>query len=670
MEKEKYDNQHNDRSKLHTTLDPNKRPVLPISRRPLVSTKIIENLSPDRIEQIPVRPLSHPCKLETKAPSPKQIRPRSGIIVRKDFRFSKNVPVVPVQPKIKIVQQENNLQKGENNAPNRPPVPIGKSNKSNLNKLKSISAPNLTEVNETSKTISFTNEPIFENDEEETDGQKKSQKKFSDVGNVSKANALINKFMNRNPKKKSPVRKTQSFADPHTPSSDQSFEIINTPPPKGEEYRFSELLLDTDCQLFDYVLVVLSKKNENPCINFQFPPKFDQTANSLLESIPQFCFPDQSTSSNFKHGETFSFVLTSDTGARSYGFCRMIQTAKMESPEVCCIVSPYGLFTLYTQILEEVQFQRQFSSSAVFSFLKTILSKPLPRPTESLNVSFFSNAGDGGIRKVTLTRSGDSAIHEHVQLHWLLQILDIKIILELLTFLLLEKQLVLCSKSLSTLSSSCHCLISLMYPFEWDHTLIPVLPTKLTDILCLPTPFILGIFPSVLPELEDLPIEDVSIFDIDNGKWTQKCELDMCQLPKQICNQVEGSLKQVLSLTTQKNDGLKEAQNEIITEIFVQMYLQLMGHFENHYIVKEGVPVINYKTFYKASSSKEQKSFLKIFTMSQAFQKFTTSRKQQGPSLGLFENRYNAYKVSRSSDHSSYFKRNIDSMLNGFKKKF
>ena len=667
METDRNGNQQKDRSKLQTNLDPNKRPVLPIPRRPLVSPFLTETLSPGNNDQQHVRPLSHPGHLESREPLPVQPRPRSGIITRKDFKFG-DFSHSPVKPRARNIQLESIPQQEKIFAPKRPPVPAD-NNKSNLNKLKSISAPDLSKFDKPKKKIStFANEPIFENGEDETDGQKKQQKKLSDMGNVSKANALMNKFMNRNPKKKSPVRKAHSFADPHTPASDQSFEIINTPPPKEEEYRFSELLIDTECQLFDYVLVVLAKKNQDPSIAFQFPPKFDQTANSLLESIPQFCFPDQSALSSFKHGETFSFVLTSDTGARSYGFCRMIKTAKMDHPEVCCIVSPFGLFTLYTQILEEVQFQRQFSSSAVFSFLKTILSKPLPRPTESLNVSFFSNGGEGGIRKVTLTRSGDSAIHEHVQLHTSLQIFKIDNILELLSYLLLEKQLVLCSESLSTLSSCCHCLISLMYPFEWDHTLIPVLPTKLTDILCLPTPFLLGIFPSVLPELEDLPIEDVSIFNLDTGVWIQKSALTS-PLPKQISSQIEGSLKQVLSVTSQKNE-LKKAQNEIVTEIFVQMYLQLMGHFENHYIVKEGIPVINYKTFYKASISKEQKNFLKTFATTQAFQKFSTSRKQQGPSLGLFENRYNAFRISKSTDHSGYFKRHIDSMLNGFKKKY
>ena len=348
----------------------------------------------------------------------------------------------------------------------------------------------------------------------------------------------------------------------------------------------------------------------------------------------------------------------------------------MKQPEVCCIISPYGLFTLYTQILEEVQFQRQYSSTGVFSFLKTVLSKPLPQPTESLHVSFFSSGSNEGIRKVTLTRPGDSAIHEHVQLRSLFEKLEPSIVLELLTYLLTESQLVLCLKSLSTLSSSSHSLISLLYPFEWEHTLIPVLPTKLMDILCLPTPYLLGILPTILPEVEDLPIEDVSIMDLDGGTWIQKVDLK-CTIPKNLCNQVYTLLKDVMKLSSNQDqdidmvDGKTKAQNEIITEIFVQMYLQLMGHFESHYVLdEEGVLVIDHKSFCKAASSKEQKQFLKEFTPTQAFQKFATTRKQEGPSHGLFENRYEAFKSSKSHDKAGYFKRNVDSMLNGFKKKF
>jgi hypothetical protein len=45
----------------------------------------------------------------------------------------------------------------------------------------------------------------------------------------------------------------------------------------------------------------------------------------------------------------------------------------------------------------------------------------------------------------------------------------------------------------SRLSSCVEALESILYPFSWQHTLIPVLPTSLLDICLSPTPYIVGI---------------------------------------------------------------------------------------------------------------------------------------------------------------------------------
>lgn len=61
----------------------------------------------------------------------------------------------------------------------------------------------------------------------------------------------------------------------------------------------------------------------------------------------------------------------------------------------------------------------------------------------------------------------------------------------------------------STLSSCVHAVVALLYPFSWQHTFIPVLPTSMVDIVCCPTPFLVGILSSSLPKLKELPVEEV-----------------------------------------------------------------------------------------------------------------------------------------------------------------
>lgn len=64
----------------------------------------------------------------------------------------------------------------------------------------------------------------------------------------------------------------------------------------------------------------------------------------------------------------------------------------------------------------------------------------------------------------------------------------------------------LCS---STLSQCCHAAVALLYPFVWQHTYIPVLPAAMLDIVCTPTPFIVGLLSSSLSQLTELPLEEV-----------------------------------------------------------------------------------------------------------------------------------------------------------------
>lgn len=54
-----------------------------------------------------------------------------------------------------------------------------------------------------------------------------------------------------------------------------------------------------------------------------------------------------------------------------------------------------------------------------------------------------------------------------------------------------------------------HAVVALLYPFSWQHTFIPVLPASMLDIVCCPTPFLVGLLSSSLPKLKELPVEEV-----------------------------------------------------------------------------------------------------------------------------------------------------------------
>lgn len=57
-------------------------------------------------------------------------------------------------------------------------------------------------------------------------------------------------------------------------------------------------------------------------------------------------------------------------------------------------------------------------------------------------------------------------------------------------------------------------MVAVIYPFTWQHTYIPVLPPAMIDIVCSPTPFLIGLLTSSLPLLRELPLEEVSPGDV------------------------------------------------------------------------------------------------------------------------------------------------------------
>lgn len=105
---------------------------------------------------------------------------------------------------------------------------------------------------------------------------------------------------------------------------------------------------------------------------------------------------------------------------------------------------------------------------------------------------------------------------EETDLTVLFETLNINLLLQLFGSLLLERKVVLVSKCLSRLSSCVEAMQSILYPFSWQHTFIPVLSSNMLDILSAPLPLVAGVLANHLKE--DLIVEDVSIFMLLNRR--------------------------------------------------------------------------------------------------------------------------------------------------------
>lgn len=62
----------------------------------------------------------------------------------------------------------------------------------------------------------------------------------------------------------------------------------------------------------------------------------------------------------------------------------------------------------------------------------------------------------------------------------------------------------------SKLSACVDALQSILFPFVWQHTFIPVLPSNMLDICQAPTPYIIGVLKGKHPILPPVSIDHVS----------------------------------------------------------------------------------------------------------------------------------------------------------------
>ncbi|KAI1892665.1 hypothetical protein AGOR_G00135900 [Albula goreensis] len=428
-------------------------------------------------------------------------------------------------------------------------------------------------------------------------------------------------------------------------------------------------------QLFQLFVVVSLRKSSpgntySPEITQQFPNKFEKSfrysreAEDRLKAIPKFCFPDSQDwrPSADLPSETFSFVLTGEDGSRWFGYCRKILPSGKGKrlPEVHCIVSRLGCFNLFAKVLEEVERRREISPALVYPFMRSVMEAPFPAPGRTITVkSFLPGSGN---EVLTLCRPVDSRL-EHVDFECLLQSLSVGRLLQVFASLLLERRVIFIADKLSTLSRCAHAALALLYPFTWQHTFVPVLPASMLDISCSPTPFLMGALSLYLPQVLELPIEEVLIVDLCADRFVRQLGDEDCILPRKL----QAALHQILEERFHQfllfsyssptlSAGDESRLSSLVSEAFVRLFVELVGHYSLHMGegAISGTRELQRDAFRKSHPSRGARQFLQLFMDTQMFSGFIQDRElRKGGVKGLFELRAAEYLVSNPEPEPS-----------------
>uniref|UniRef100_A0A8B9VDR3 DENN domain containing 2A n=1 Tax=Anas zonorhyncha TaxID=75864 RepID=A0A8B9VDR3_9AVES len=442
-------------------------------------------------------------------------------------------------------------------------------------------------------------------------------------------------------------------------------------------------------QLFEYFVVVsLHKKQAGatyvPEVTQQFPLKLERSfkfmreAEDQLKAIPQFCFPDAKDWAPIHQfaSETFSFVLTGEDGSRRFGYCRrLLPSGKGKRlPEVYCIVSRLGCFNLFSKILDEVEKRRGISPALVQPLMRSVMEAPFPALGRTITVKNFLPGS--GTEVIELRRPLDSRL-EHVDFESLFTSLSVRHLSRVFASLLLERRVIFIADKLSTLSKCCHATVALLYPFTWQHTYIPVLPPSMIDIVCSPTPFLIGLLSSSLPRLKELPVEEVLVVDLVNNRFLRQMEDEDSILPRKLQAALEHILEQRNELASDKEEGAVNGKqgktsplNEVVSEAFVRFFVEIVGHYSLFLTPAEREErTLQREAFRKAVSSKSLRRFLEVFMETQMFGGFIQERELRKQGVrGLFEVRAQEYLETLPSGEQSGVNRFLKGL--GSKMKF
>ncbi|KAJ4444122.1 hypothetical protein ANN_05911 [Periplaneta americana] len=250
----------------------------------------------------------------------------------------------------------------------------------------------------------------------------------------------------------------------------------------------------------------------------------------------------------------------------------------------------------------------------------------------------------------------DSRLEER-DLTQLFSALPVPALLQLFGSLLLERKVILISNSLSRLSSCVEALQSILYPFSWQHTLIPVLPTSLLDICLSPTPYIVGILRGRDANTVPGSIDESMMVDLDESRIVQGVGDEASILPSRL----RRCLKVALQLVTNTTQPWDASRNVLVSEAFVRMFVEVCGHYRNHIVTQQdGLKVFERESFIKAVSSQSTRLFLEWFTETAMFSAFIESRLESESDIrGMFD--------QRCMEHSEEMENNTKLFLRNYK---
>ncbi|XP_077374547.1 myotubularin-related protein 13 isoform X2 [Festucalex cinctus] len=298
-------------------------------------------------------------------------------------------------------------------------------------------------------------------------------------------------------------------------------------------------------------------------------PKKDWEGTAFPQGVEMFCQPGGWKLSRDRKAPTFfTVVLTDIESDRHYCSCltfyeaevnlqgsKSIEVDEDEEVEEDCLIQPAQVFAPKSLILVS-RLDHPEIFRGCLGLIYTVHIDSLTIPLEGLvaNLFIFQVPVAGGSQKLFSLGAGDRQLIQTPlndtlpvtckSVALLFQQLGIHNVLSLFCAILTEHKVLFHSTSYQRLGEACRALEALMFPLKYSYPYIPILPSRILEVLSSPTPFIIGVHSMFQSEIQDLL--DVIIADLDGGTIKIPECIHLSLLPEPLLSQTQAALSLVL----------------------------------------------------------------------------------------------------------------------------
>ncbi|KAJ8247545.1 hypothetical protein GJAV_G00247580 [Gymnothorax javanicus] len=300
-------------------------------------------------------------------------------------------------------------------------------------------------------------------------------------------------------------------------------------------------------------------------------PEVDWDGTAFPQGVEMFCQPTGWRLSRERKQPTFFTVALTDIDSnRHYCSCLTFyeaevnlqgsKTAEMdgdeeEEEERNGLIHPAEVFAPKSLIMvSRLDFPEIFRGSLGLIYTVYIDSLSFPLETLVANLLTCLVPLSGGSQKLFSLGAGDRQLIQTPMndnlpvtgksVALLLQQLGIQNVLSLFCAVLSEHKVLFHSCSYQRLGEASRALESLLFPLKYSYPYIPILPSRLLEVLSSPTPFIIGVHSVFQEEIQELL--DVITADLDGGTIKIPECIHLSHIPEPLLHQTHAALSMVL----------------------------------------------------------------------------------------------------------------------------